>query len=60
MRTRVGRAACAVCSFPRGCERKACRSRADRCNRGAMGKELCDLGVVGSTTILLNNLSYPY
>jgi hypothetical protein len=46
--------------FTRGCERKTRRSRSDRCKRGAMGKELCGLGVDESSTIVLNNLSYPH
>ncbi|MDP1701191.1 MAG: hypothetical protein Q8L53_09605 [Aestuariivirga sp.] len=60
MRSGIERPAPDVGCFRLGCERKACRSRADRCKRGAIGKELSGLEVVGSTTIVLNNLSYPH
>ncbi|MDO8353003.1 MAG: hypothetical protein Q7T14_06035 [Aestuariivirga sp.] len=60
MRSGSERAARDVGCFTRGCERKAFRNRADRCKRGAIGKELSGLGVIESTAIVLNNLSYPH
>ena len=58
MRRFIERAARDAGCFTRGCERKTRRNRSDRCKRGAIGKELCGLGVGESSTILLNNLSY--
>jgi hypothetical protein len=60
VRSGIECAARGVGCFARGCDRKTFRKRADRCKRGAMGKELCGLGVAESTTIVLNNLSYPH
>jgi hypothetical protein len=60
MRRLIERAACDAGCFTRGRERKTRRNLSDRCKRGAMGKELCGLGVGESSTIILNNLSYPH